>query len=469
MKTFKFLFLVCIPFLGFGQKIIMVSDTIALKPYFKSTLLQSGNMIAMNAGKDSIQKYYNNEKIYIKANYDVFNKLLKKNLTNLEGLPNEGILYYKTYVNNKMKIDSFVTYIAKIEIVKVDNKSQIKHALMSIEDTDLKSRLIEKLKKAISEFKHLGKINTAFEINGFTTLRNKETNIIDLLASKPDTIRSISLENLGLTDFPEGLKRFKQLKEINLKGNMLREIILDKDDFPKLEILTIQENLLADSYVKISGNLKTLNLSNNYLSKIPGRNGKSKSVLLANNYIKKIKHKDIRKLRHIEQLNLYNNQLFSISSKISKLKNLKELDLYRNNLVELPHQITTLKNLEILAISHNKLDKLPQEIINLKSLKTLFSHHNLLKTLPELPESLETLDLGYNKLNSISETVRSLRNLKVLDYSNNEVSGDLDFLFGFPEIKEIYLFENKYASNEDEEKYLSDVFYKLVSKGITVK
>ena len=99
----------------------------------------------------------------------------------------------------------------------------------------------------------------------------------------------------------------------------------------------------------------------------------------------------------------------------------------------------------------------------------LYVHHNKLLDLPELPINLEALDVGYNRLEKVENNVKPLRNLKTLDYSNNFVKGDLDFLLSLPEIKEIYLFENKYASTEDEEKYFSDVFYKLVSKGIKVK
>ena len=69
----------------------------------------------------------------------------------------------------------------------------------------------------------------------------------------------------------------------------------------------------------------------------------------------------------------------------------------------------------------------------------------------------------------MATVIRPLKQLKTLDYSYNQVRGDLSFLLQLPQIREIYLLENRYAANEEEEKEFSRVLFALISRGVTVK
>lgn len=385
-----------------------------------------------------------------------------------------SFLHYRTFVSSEGKIDSLAYYITYMDTAARTGRGfMMRDKLGKIEQEDFRTSLEAGLMKILQNYTPLSTVTFSREQlqGGAISLRSKVRDLDEFLASQPDTITSINLTDFGLREFPYQLKRFPNLKNINLKDNYIGSATLDKKDFPKLVTVSFQNNLLRDDSLIFTGGLRpsAINLTDNHLTRIPKTHRKVKYLYLANSSISEVTKKDLRKIKKVEFLNLYANTLTEITPKITRLKKLKELDLYRNRLSSLPTTITRMKKLETLAVSYNTLEELPANIRSMSSLKTLYSHHNKLKTLPPLPETLEVLDVGYNSIEEVSARIQPLKKLKTLDYSYNRVKGDLDFLLGLPQIKEIYLMENRYAASEEEEKYFSTVFSTLVSKGVTVK
>jgi Leucine-rich repeat (LRR) protein len=279
----------------------------------------------------------------------------------------------------------------------------------------------------------------------------------------PKTTTSLELENFDLTEVPQEVFAFKNLKKLSLKDNYIDKVTIRKKDFPQLENLSFQGNLLNEKSGKF-WNIKTLNLIDNQYESLPKIGRKTDHILLATNYIKELRRKDIKRLRNSSNVNLYLNQLTYLPKSIKKLKKTKEMDLYRNQLQAIPKEITKMKSLETLAISYNKLNELPDNLHVMSHLKTLYAHHNHLKQLPSLPSNLELLDVGFNRLEAVDQQIKSLKNLKSLELAGNKISDNIDFILDLPKLEEIYIWDNPIP-----EDLLLRLTEKLQAKQVTVK
>ncbi|XP_034935086.1 leucine-rich repeat protein 1-like isoform X2 [Chelonus insularis] len=161
------------------------------------------------------------------------------------------------------------------------------------------------------------------------------------------------------TDYPtlEGFPRTTE--ELNISG-------LDRKSFDR-QILRLQS-------------LRILNLSNNFIERLPTELG----VLLP----------------HLVELNLSQNRLGQCNNRTKWLwlngvnitKSLRLLDLSSNQIQLLPNQIGKLKKLCTLNISNNQLKQLPSSIGNLTQLKFFdFSSNNI----NILPATIRNLHLDH--------------------------------------------------------------------------
>ncbi|MCY3974249.1 MAG: leucine-rich repeat domain-containing protein [Simkaniaceae bacterium] len=129
-------------------------------------------------------------------------------------------------------------------------------------------------------------------------------------------------------------------------------------------------------------------------------------------------------LDRLEHMDLHNNGIRELSSRIGHLINLLYLNLAGNLLCTLPSTIGNLICLCSLDLGSNRLQKLPPEIGNLVNLGSLNVHGNRLKGLPSTIIKLEKLVrllLGKNGLEELPEEVKSLKSLVFLDVSGNRL------------------------------------------------
>lgn len=470
-----------------AQKIIYLSDSTGLKQYFGSTrqVVTVGADKKVTTGtQTSIQNpAQQNDGIpggpVVRVIRDDNGAMFRKELNaatrymDWSSVTNSfSTISYRCFLNTEGKIDSMVYYLTQRDTTQTNNRIRFRDSLGEISDADFRRDMEAKWMKVLQKFTGLQSTGQSRILNGGLSTYSKGKDLEAFVNTLADTITTINLTDFVLEEFPhQQLRRFRNLKSIILKDNYIHSATLDKKDYPKLTMISFQNNLLRDDSLKFTGGLKpsTINLSDNHFTRIPKIHRKIKYLFLANSSISEVTAKDVRKIKKVQFLNLYANRITTVTPKISRMKKLKELDLYRNQLTALPSRITRMKKLETLAVSYNQIGELPAGIRSMQGLKTLYTHHNKLSTLPPLPENLEILDVGHNQLHDVSARVQPLKKLKSLDYSYNLVKGDLDFLLGLPQIKEIYLMENHYAGSEEEEKYFSRIFTTLVSKGVTVK
>lgn len=130
-------------------------------------------------------------------------------------------------------------------------------------------------------------------------------------------------------------------------------------------------------------------------------------------------------LTKLTRLELDNNKLKDVSSKIAKLTGLTELRLDKNQLEEVPPEITRLSELKVLDLDNNNLTSFPASILELINLTDLFLAGNQLKIVPPSIfqlSRLTMLDLGDNQLTTIPPEIGQLKKLASLRLWGNQLT-----------------------------------------------
>eukprot|EP01080_Neovahlkampfia_damariscottae_P004266 gene4266-7602_t len=141
--------------------------------------------------------------------------------------------------------------------------------------------------------------------------------------------KELDLTNLEIVEFPEEILEWDYLKRILLGKNSISELPSNIDIFGK--------------------NLKTLDLSQNCLTKLP----ETFSFLI-----------------HLQHLNLGFNQFKEFPKEVLDLT-LKSLDLSFNLLSKIDFELTKMETLEELDLSSNQITDLPMELTQMKKLRKI--------------------------------------------------------------------------------------------------
>ncbi|XP_065076627.1 chaoptin-like isoform X2 [Ochlerotatus camptorhynchus] len=188
-------------------------------------------------------------------------------------------------------------------------------------------------------------------------------------------------------------------------------------------------------------NIKTLDLSNNNVSKIVGGYFKPvelslMKLSLAGNRISYISRDVFGNMQHLQWLNLESNMINDV-----------DFDTFKNT-----------KKLQVLKLSNNMISDIPTDLFrNVYGLRVLEMAYNNLKYLPDgliLEEGLEKLDLSHNQFTKIPVT--SLSNLAALalcelDLSHNHIGAihSIDLSNKFRSLSVLDLSNNRLVRLED--------------------
>jgi Leucine-rich repeat (LRR) protein len=195
-------------------------------------------------------------------------------------------------------------------------------------------------KKMLIRGKDLIKLNeSSFKANSEMFLTSME------LSPDRQSCLDYRLERL-----PKNISLFKNVRELKLDTNDLKELPVQIGELTRLERLSLSNNhlkTLPDQAISKLTSLRSLHLSNNEFEAIPS------SVI---------------SLKLLEFLDLTSNSIKSIDKNISKLGNsLKSLLLY-DNMIEDMTNIQELKLLDSVWIGKNKIKCVPLSITNIKTL-----------------------------------------------------------------------------------------------------
>lgn len=184
-------------------------------------------------------------------------------------------------------------------ITKINLRKDFKKKLFDIEASAIQLLEINlKIKLNRISFKNLNQFSK----------KNKRGVII-----KDNSVIGICLDNCELTEFPDELFYFKNLKYLSLMNTKLKNIPEQISRLIDLESIDLRKNLiefLPDSLVKLK-TLKFINLNNNLLRLLPD---------------------NIGNLVSLKFIDLENNLLYSLPESFKSLHNLKVLNLFDNQI-----------------------------------------------------------------------------------------------------------------------------------------
>ncbi|GAB5357565.1 hypothetical protein AAMO2058_000385100, partial [Amorphochlora amoebiformis] len=286
-------------------------------------------------------------------------------------------------------------------------------------------------------------------------------------ASPPptETISRLSVSGVltsSLTVFASLLSPFRSSEPTNHKGE---DVIIEDDDRSVAEFLmktkacgidvyytfichqacdidkklSLKERLDVITKVSIQGNnfstfhaknlwrlsmLQELNLSNNHLNSITGTMAWMpglRTLNLSKNYLEALP-RGIEKLSRLRRLFIFKNRLMRLPPGIGELTGLLELQAHANDLVGLPAEIKSLVALETLGLRSNHIMTVPDEFKHLQSLVTLDLTDNKLCALPDEVQDLAQLQvllIGGNSLVRIPSGISGMVSLRRIDLRGN--------------------------------------------------
>ncbi|TMX05219.1 hypothetical protein EJD97_000902, partial [Solanum chilense] len=269
------------------------------------------------------------------------------------------------------------------------------------------------------------------------------------------SLRYVDLESTNLQGvLTESLFLLPKLETLKLGYNDLLEGVLPKiHPSNTLLELSIPHTGISGELPDSIGTLSSLNLlyleGCQFSGSIPDSIGNLTQItelLLWGNHFTGHIPSTISKLKHLTQLVLSDNSLGgAIPHVFSNLQKLVSLDLSNNNFTgPFPSSVLNLTSLRYIDLSHNSLNgTIHSWVFSLPSLHDLKLHHNQFNRVDDEIQTnptLETLYLSHNQLNGpFPRSLANLTSLDFLDFSSNNITGDVGINITFPRLSALFL------------------------------
>lgn len=210
--------------------------------------------------------------------------------------------------------------------------------------------------------------------------------------------------------------------------------------------------LCKESNVKQLKNLRVLNLYENQLRSIDGIGVLGRTPLedlnLGSNQLTTLPP-DMGDLSSLMTLWLDDNHFDDFPVVLCSIRSLEELRLSGNQLQFIPQSISTLANLKTLALDNNKIEDFPMGILELPYLENLWLRQNLLRELPDSLSDLKvlkTLSVSSNQLPLLPSAIHKMHTLKNIYANANKITFVDKELCEMPALEKLNLANNKLTS-----------------------
>jgi len=152
--------------------------------------------------------------------------------------------------------------------------------------------------------------------------------------------------------------------------------------------------------VKVTSNLRNLDLSSNKIGSLP---------------------QNIGAFKMLKNLNMSKNRLSDLPDDLGKLVKLESLNLSFNSILSIPASFNQLKHLREIQLSNNNISKFPASLVQLKQLNMLDLSHNKLTAVPDMVGGLEATELvlNCNQIQHVSPAISNCPRLKTLRLEEN--------------------------------------------------
>ena len=196
-----------------------------------------------------------------------------------------------------------------------------------------------------------------------------------------ENLGKISLIQSSFQDFSEELLKMPSLKEMHIDNTDLANLIEADFSASQIEELTFC-GILTQKFYTVFKKLKKL-----------------QSLILYSNELDHIPEQ-ILKQNKLQSLSIIENKLDHIPPDMSKMKNLKKIDFSFNRIDKINFGFETLKKLNSVNLSNNLLRAFPSQILEINGLESLKIDNNLFDDLPEglfKLKKFKNLDIGTEK------------------------------------------------------------------------
>merc|ERR1711892_932010 len=139
----------------------------------------------------------------------------------------------------------------------------------------------------------------------------------------------------------------------------------------------------------------------------------------------------VKVVGNLRNLDLSNNKIGSLPHNIGAFKMLKNLTMSKNKLTSIPEDLGKLSKLENLNLSFNMIQSIPSTFQQLKHLKEISLSHN----------QLAIVDLSYNRLTSVPGEAGQLEATELV-LNCNQISSLAPGISNCPRLKTLRLEEN---------------------------
>ncbi|OJJ23917.1 hypothetical protein BKI52_06085 [marine bacterium AO1-C] len=248
-----------------------------------------------------------------------------------------------------------------------------------------------------------------------TLTENQITALPEEIGELANLVQLYVGKNTGLAKLPESTTKLEKLYEINLTGCSsidLEDTFNKLDSLPKLQkvwLANMGKPVVLPENVGNLDNVKAL-----FLDKNTFEGGELTKLMdkLAN-------------MEVLRTVSITDCKIANIPANISKLKNLEYLYAYRNELKTLPATIGQISKLKYLSVSSNKeFTTLPGTIGSLRKLETLDLSYTNITALPPALSTMKQLKTLYIKRTNVPQAVadqlkKALPDTKV-DHSNKQ-------------------------------------------------
>lgn len=199
----------------------------------------------------------------------------------------------------------------------------------------------------------------------------------------------VSMENIITIAKNNNSHFIVKIENLNLK-KLSKEIKdLVKNYNKTMLLLSLSNNNLYNLPIQIKiKNLRTLDLSNNKLTKIPNKELKNIPNLskldLSNNQIEKITNKDWKALNYLKKINLSNNKIIEITNGINQCQFLEKLNLSNNQIKKISGKVGYLNLLKFLNLSNNQITTFPKDLGKFNNTIAIYLDGNKLKNISKM-------------------------------------------------------------------------------------